>query len=115
MAGNNLQGVLTPVIKSIPAGTGVIAFVTTIDPAHLIDPSKFIVFEIDASSDGGLTWNFIAGFTWQGDPNWNTPGPDGLIDPGPWIAFDKAEVSGKMIRTRVNIKSPVNFSAKVEY
>ncbi len=100
----------------IPAGLlGVVTFATVIDPTNLLDPSKSIDFEIDSSSDGGATWQVVAGFTWQGDPNWNTPGPGGRIDPGPWVSFNMAEVLGKQIRARVSIPSPVKLTAQVSY
>ncbi len=101
----------------IPTGlTGRVTFATVIGPTNLLDPSKSINFEIDSSSDG-ITWQFVAGFTWQGDPNWNTNlNPStGLPDPGPYISFNMAEILGKQIRARVSIPSPIKLSATVSY
>ncbi len=103
---------------SIPSGLqGRVIFSTVINAANLIDTTKSISFEIDSSSDGGTTWQFVAGFTWAGDPTWNNQlnHSTGLPDPGPYCSFKLAEISGKQIRARVNIPNQITLTATVSY
>src|SRR5574340_952871 len=63
-----VNGALTSPGVDIPAGlTGLITFNVNIDAPDISDPSKTLNFEVDESPDGGATWQFNVGFTWQGN------------------------------------------------
>src|SRR5574340_445917 len=101
-----VNGALTSPGVDIPAGlTGLITFNVNIDAPDISDPSKTLNFEVDESPDGGATWQFNVGFTWQGN----------MLDKtgaacSPWCQINMAEVSGKTVRARLDCPAPVSLS-----
>ncbi len=106
-----VSGTLTSPGVDIPAGlTGLITFSAAINSPDISDPSKTLNFEVDESSDGGATWQFNVGFPWQG----NMLDENGVAC-SPWCVINIAEVSGKKIRARLSVPSPVSMSASVSW
>lgn len=84
-----------------------------LDPADLLDPTAEVTMIIEASTDGGKTWEEACSATYQ--PGREPDSRDGLFhDPNQTIFAADAYPAAQW-RTRIEHAKPMTSAAKIEY
>jgi len=77
----------------------------------LRNPALTAALQVETSPDGGKTWDFQFGFTWQG----NSAMRNGILVGAPKITTSELwRIAGKRIRARLTLSAPMTLGITLE-